>query len=439
MRSFLRESAEISWTLRRAMTVSSNGIDEGHDAARWIGFWAEAPTMRPCEIPVRRSVLTTGIVSLALASPLVAFEVNWRWAVPHLSFAINPNFPDLGLSGSREEQIEILLCAARAWETQTRAGLQVRYGGETDIGRLERDGVNAVFWSGTDGDGALAGTKIDFDPATNDILHFDIIFYSRTNGVPIDWSGPGEPPAGTFDIGGIATHEFGHALGLGHSTIPSATMFAAATARGLGLRTLDPDDREGVEFLYGSIGPSPPGVEITRVDPDSGASSGGDEVLIHGVNFTYDSDTQLRIDGMTVSLSRWRVESCDVIRVTDMPPHVSGAVDIAVSNTIGTFVLPGGFVYAGGEEVPFTRGDANADGEVDIADATATLGFLFEAEADVRCPKALDSNDDGSINISDPAYLLNFLFASGELIPPPYPDPGVDPTPDELPCGESER
>ncbi len=212
-------------------------------------------------------------------------------------------------------------------------------------------------------------------------------------------------------------------------------MFLAARDGGLGLRTLEADDQDGVEFLYGVVAPAPPGVEITGIDPDSGPRKGGDEVLIHGVNFTYDADTQLRIDGMTVAPSRWSVESCDLIRVTNMPPHAGGVVDITVSNALGTFVLSGGFLYVGGEEALFTRGDANDDGDVNIADATATLGFLFEADVESRCRKALDSNDDGVVNISDPTFLLNFLFAGGELIPPPYPDPGVDSTPDDLTCG----
>lgn len=86
------------------------------------------------------------------------------------------------------------------------------------------------------------------------------------------------------------------------------------------------------------------------------------------------------------------------------------------------------------EGVSFTRGDANGDADVNISDALEALDFLFQAEPAGRCQKTLDANDDGNVNISDPVYVLNFLFASGQRIPPPYPEAGIDPTPDGLPC-----
>ena len=604
-----------------------------------------------------------------LVTPLAAFEVLGKWPLPRLSFVFNPNFPDQSLSGTPEEQIDIILCAARSWETQTRAGFEMRYLGETAIDRTLDDGVNAVFWADRDGNGALAATLLGFHVDTNQILSFDIVFFSRTNGAALRWSGPGEPPGGSFDIGGVATHELGHALGLSHSAVPSATMFESAGSRGLALRSLDPDDQAGVEFLYGSPNPAEPGLEVTGVDPDLGSPQGGEEVLITGSNFTYDSDTELRIDGMTVASSRWTVESCDLIRVTSMPPHASGTVDVTVSNSVGTttlvgayrygspeplilsidpdsgpleggisvtikgesfeasavvgldgqpledqlfvdaqtivgtlpagsragpvdvrivqgtdsFTLADGFFYngyrleiattaappasagvpvnvlasspdplaaisfgllfdpsvldleditvagteaaaaefaranidneggvatfgllmsfSGEREIPagnqrliarvladtaptaavgstaslelaggvgsppirliftpagtadeftpdtedgainisegvlFTRGDANGDANVNISDALKALEFLFQAEPAGRCRKALDANDDGAINISDPVYVLTFLFAAGQRIPPPYPEAGIDPTPDGLPCG----
>jgi hypothetical protein len=87
----------------------------------------------------------------------------------------------------------------------------------------------------------------------------------------------------------------------------------------------------------------------------------------------------------------------------------------------------------------FVRGDSTADGRVNISDVIRALSILFAGdERTPPCVDALDTNDDGEVNTTDPVYLANFLFRTGPLVPPPFPEPGVDPTPDALPsCASS--
>jgi YVTN family beta-propeller protein len=87
------------------------------------------------------------------------------------------------------------------------------------------------------------------------------------------------------------------------------------------------------------------------------------------------------------------------------------------------------------QAAPFLRGDSNEDGIVNISDPIHTLAFLFLGGPGPACMKAADSNDDGILNISDPIFTLAALFTGGATIPPPFPQPGEDPTPDDLPCG----
>ncbi len=86
----------------------------------------------------------------------------------------------------------------------------------------------------------------------------------------------------------------------------------------------------------------------------------------------------------------------------------------------------------------FTRGDSNADGSFNIADAVATLNVLFPIGPPPTppCRDALDSNDDGSLNIADAVASLGTLFPTGPPLPlpPPFPGCGVDPTADPLDC-----
>jgi len=86
-----------------------------------------------------------------------------------------------------------------------------------------------------------------------------------------------------------------------------------------------------------------------------------------------------------------------------------------------------------GCEVVFIRGDANSDLRVNLSDPILLLSHLFSG-AELKCKDAGDANDDGRINISDPIFDLAFLFANGPAPPPPYPEPGLDPTPDDLLC-----
>ena len=83
--------------------------------------------------------------------------------------------------------------------------------------------------------------------------------------------------------------------------------------------------------------------------------------------------------------------------------------------------------------VPFIRGDANQDGNIDLADAVTCLTYLFGGGSNT-CTLALDANDDGQLNIADAITILSHLFASAGDLPPPFGACGLDPTEDSLPC-----
>lgn len=82
----------------------------------------------------------------------------------------------------------------------------------------------------------------------------------------------------------------------------------------------------------------------------------------------------------------------------------------------------------------FLRGDSNDDGSVDISDAVAVLGYLFQGGNAPYCADAADANDDGQVDIGDPILILRSLFQRSARIRPPYPRAGHDRTPDELDC-----
>jgi hypothetical protein len=78
-------------------------------------------------------------------------------------------------------------------------------------------------------------------------------------------------------------------------------------------------------------------------------------------------------------------------------------------------------------EPVFHRGDADANGALDLADPIFVLRHLFLDGPAPTCLDAADSNADEMINIADPVHTLWFLFLGG-----PAPDlPG----PPGSPCG----
>jgi hypothetical protein len=77
---------------------------------------------------------------------------------------------------------------------------------------------------------------------------------------------------------------------------------------------------------------------------------------------------------------------------------------------------PAGYSYNLSKYADFLRGDANGDGEINIADAIYLVNYLF---TDGPAPDPLDAGDancDGVVNIADAIYLVNYLFGDG---PPP--------------------
>lgn len=101
-----------------------------------------------------------------------------------------------------------------------------------------------------------------------------------------------------------------------------------------------------------------------------------------------------------------------------------------------TLVVDGSFSVL---ETRFVRGDANADGGIDISDAIRILTFLFAGGTAPECLDSADVNDADGVDITDPIYLLNWRFLGGAPPPAPYPGCGEDTTPDALTCGSYPR
>ena len=88
--------------------------------------------------------------------------------------------------------------------------------------------------------------------------------------------GPGTAVTG-IDLQGVATHEYGHALGLGHSSVAGATMAPAFLGSGVSLRSIEADDVAGLQAIYGVAAPGK--VRVT------GVAVSGQTVTVTGADF----------------------------------------------------------------------------------------------------------------------------------------------------------
>ena len=81
-------------------------------------------------------------------------------------------------------------------------------------------------------------------------------------------------------------------------------------------------------------------------------------------------------------------------------------------------------------DVNFIRGDANGDGRISISDAYRIVMWWWGELELPQCRDAADADDNGRLEGQDIAYIVQAQFSGGTSIPPPFPEPGQDPTDD---------
>ena len=172
---------------------------------------------------------------------------------------------------------------------------------------------------------------------------------------------------------------------------------------------------------------------MSGVDPAVGNWLGGDELTVTGTAFTTDTPMSARLiaEGEEpLDLEVLEVVSETELRVSTPEAPRLGVYGIQVESVKGSAELAAAFEYG------FVRGDANSDGGIDVSDGIYLFRFLFEGDVSVPpCRDAADTNDDGHIDIADGVNVLDSIFIPEDL-PPPFPGPGQDPTPDDLGCIE---
>lgn len=206
----------------------------------------------------------------------------------------------------RDAVIAEIVASFDAWNALDCNYLTMQYAGlSTELPGLTPDGFangNVIYfvesnWRHSSGIHAL--TSVSYDPTTAYIADVDM----EINGAGRAWGiiPDGVEDASYTDLRNVITHEAGHFLGLEHTPIVEATMYAASPNGDVSRRSLEPDDIDGACSVYpaerapsdlcgceqqpdGTWFPPPPECvdnswrvdELPRSDADAGGDAGMD-------------------------------------------------------------------------------------------------------------------------------------------------------------------
>jgi len=147
-----------------------------------------------------------------------------------------------------------LAAFSAAFQTWTNADKDkiFNYGGTTSVGRPRYDGINAVLW-GKVSAGAIAITYVRYSTVTHQVVDVDTVFNSRHPWAIFDpTGGECQSTPDAYDVQDIATHEFGHWVGLDdlyNATDRDLTMYGYGAGGELKKRDLGMGDLTGAGIV----------------------------------------------------------------------------------------------------------------------------------------------------------------------------------------------
>jgi len=235
--------------------------------------------------------VAAAVAAVAVSAGVQAYASYARWNSNSVVFYVNPANADVSASAA----VSAVQAGMNAWNTQSGSAFRFEYGGQASDTATAVDNRNVVIFRNASNGSALATTYGWY--SGTQLIDADIVFWDGAYTFFAGTSGC----SGGFYIEDVGTHEFGHALGLLHSSVADATMYSGTGYCAQVKRTLAADDMAGAQNLYGSGGSSPtnsaPSVSVSS--PVNGASvAGGASVAFTGAA----SDSQ---DGNLTPSLQW--------------------------------------------------------------------------------------------------------------------------------------
>jgi hypothetical protein len=126
-------------------------------------------------------------------------------------------------------------------------------GGSTTKSGAKRDGQNVISWGKLGGTTLGVTNYISTDTSQSQVCSGNLIYRFTEVDVrfnnAFDWQTSSGCTTG-FDLAGVSTHEFGHAVGLGHTNVQGATMYPSVARCDFSISSLANDDKAGYSAIY---------------------------------------------------------------------------------------------------------------------------------------------------------------------------------------------
>lgn len=200
-----------------------------------------------------------------------------KWTTNCIEYKLN----EIGSADVSVNEVEVAVTDSfDQWQAPDCSDLRLSYGGRTRDAEagFKRSGgnQNIVVWRDTDGSwehqqGIIAVTTVTFCtesgsgcPFVGAILDADI----ELNGEQFTFTSSPLAALTRFDVRNTVTHEAGHFLGLDHTPISQATMFASAPPGERSKGSLHQDDIQGICTIYPTRAEGPVCVASTGTTTD---------------------------------------------------------------------------------------------------------------------------------------------------------------------------
>lgn len=182
-----------------------------------------------------------------ITSTVFGYTLNgrkWFASADARFYLNNSNGPSCCLSSSQQDSQ--ITSGINAWAIASKGGSTTRSG-------AKRDGQNVISWGKLGGNTLGVTNYISTDTSQSQVCSGNLIYRFTEVDVrfnnQFNWQTSSTCTNG-FDLAGVSTHEFGHAVGLGHTNVNGATMYPSVAPCNFSISSLANDDKAGYNAIY---------------------------------------------------------------------------------------------------------------------------------------------------------------------------------------------